>query len=113
MEGFDDNLEQPVLSFSVEEMVPTYNRAKRGKRIVEKQKRNNSELFSLLTEMREEMKIRDEQLKEELRLRDNNQTMEDKNREECLEALLQQKDEEWREELAKRTRPKGRAEREG
>ena len=61
---------------------------------------SNSELFSLLTEMREEMKRRDEQFREELRWRDKNLAVENKAREENLVAVLQKMDEEWREELA-------------
>ena len=38
--------------------------------------------------MRDEMKIRDEQLKKKLRWRDNNHAKEDKEREESLAALL-------------------------
>ena len=86
-----------MLSPSVEETMPTQNRVERYKRRVEEQESSNSDLFSPLTEMREEMKRRDEQLKEELRLRDNNQSIEDKEREESLTTLLQQRDEEWRE----------------
>ena len=41
-------------------MVPTQNRAERGKRRAKKQDSSNSELFSLLIEIREEMKMRDE-----------------------------------------------------
>ena len=98
--GFKDYPKQLVLSPSIEEKVPTQNRVERGK----EQESNNSELFSLLTEMREEMKRRDEQLQEELRWRDNNQAIEDKKREESLAALLQQRDGEWREELTKRNK---------
>ena len=56
-----------MLSLSAEEMVPAQNRVEKGKRIIEYQESGNSELFYLLTEMKEEMKMRDEQLKEELR----------------------------------------------
>ena len=69
-------------------MVPTQNRAERGKRRAKKQESSNSELFSLLIEIREEMKMRDEQLKEELRWRGENQAVENRTREENLAALL-------------------------
>ena len=49
-----------MLSSSAKEIVPAQNIAKRGKRIAEEQESNNFELFSLLTEMREEMKRKDE-----------------------------------------------------
>ena len=52
-----------MISSSAKETVPAQNIAKRGKRIAEEQESNNFELFSLLTEMREEMKRRDEQLR--------------------------------------------------
>ena len=65
--GFEDYLEQPVLSPNVEETLPTQNRAERGKRRAGEQESINFELFSLLTEMREKMKRRDEQFREELR----------------------------------------------
>ena len=41
-----------MLSPSVEEIMPTQNRVERGKRRAEEQESSNSELFSLLTEMR-------------------------------------------------------------
>ena len=50
------------------------------------------------------MRIRDEQLREELRWREKTQAIENKRKEENLEALLQQRDEEWKEELALRNR---------
>ena len=43
-----------MLSPSVEETVPAQNRAQRGKRRAEGQESSNSELFFLLTEMRDE-----------------------------------------------------------
>ena len=43
-----------------EETMPTQNRAEKGNMIVEEQENNTSGLFSLLTEMREEIKRRDE-----------------------------------------------------
>ena len=61
-----------MLSPNAKEIVPTQNIAERGKRRAKEQENNNSEPFSLLTEMREEMKRRDEHNKEELRWRDEN-----------------------------------------
>ena len=58
------------------------DKAKRGKRISEELESSNSELLSPLTKMREELIRRDEQLNEELRLRDTNQAMKEKRREE-------------------------------
>ena len=78
-----------MLSPSAEEIVLAHNRAEQGKRKAEVQKSSNSELFPLLIDMREEMKRRDEQLKEELRWRDNNHAIEDKKRKERMAALLQ------------------------
>ena len=52
-----------------------------------------------MKEMKEEMRIRDEQLREELRWRDENQAAENKKIEENLVALIQQRDK-WKEELA-------------
>ena len=70
--GFKEYPEKPVLSSSAEEAVITQNKAKNGKRRAEEQESRNSKLFSLLTEMREEMKMRDERFKEELRWRYEN-----------------------------------------
>ena len=67
MRGFKDYPKQPMLSSRAEETISAHNRAEKRKRRTEEQESSNSELFSLLTEMREEMKRRDEQLKEELR----------------------------------------------
>ena len=100
---FEDYTEQPVLFSNAEETIPALVRVEeRGKRRAEVQENNNYEPLSLLTEMRDEMRIRDEHFREELRWRDNNQTEENKKREENLAALLQQRDEEWKEELAQR-----------
>ena len=60
MGGFEDYPEQPVLSPSAEETLSAQNIEERGKRIAEEQDSNNSEMYSLLIEMREEMKRRDE-----------------------------------------------------
>ena len=46
------------------------------------------------------MKRGDEQFREELRWRDENMDIENITREENLTTLLQQRDEDWREELA-------------
>ena len=64
----------------------------------------NSKLLVLMKEMREEMRIRDERLKEELRWRDSNQVAENKKIKENLASLIQQRDEQWKEELAQRDR---------
>ena len=74
---------------SAKEIMPTQNRAEKMKRIIEEKDSSNSELLSLLTKMGEEMKMRDEQLKEELRLRNGNQATKNRTREENLAALLQ------------------------
>ena len=98
--GVEDYPEKPVLSPKAEEDIMTaQNKAERGIRTIEKQESNTSALFSLLTEMREEMKRRDQQFKEELRWRDKTLAAKKKKN---LTAVLQQRDEEWREELAKR-----------
>ena len=61
MGGFEDYTEQPVLSPSVEEITQALVRVEeRGKRRVEVQESSNSELLSLLTKMRNEMRRRDE-----------------------------------------------------
>ena len=77
-----------MLSPKVKETVPVHNRAERGERRAEEQESSNSELFSLLTEMREEMKRRDEKFREELRWRDENLAVENRTREENLVPLL-------------------------
>ena len=84
-----DYLEQLVLSPSVEETLPAHNRAERGKRGVEEKEGCTFELFSLLREMRREIKRRDEQFKEELRWRYENLAVENKAREENLATVLQ------------------------
>ena len=61
---------------------------------MEEQESSTSELFSLLTEMREEMKRRDKQFKEELTWRDETLAVENKRKEENLVEILQQRDEE-------------------
>ena len=53
-----------------EDIIPAQNKAERGNKIAEEQESSTSGLFFLLTEMREEMKRRDEQFREELRWRD-------------------------------------------
>ena len=78
-----------MLSPIAEEIVPAHNRAGRGRRREEKQDSSNSELFSLPTEMRKEIKKRDEWFKEELRWRDEIMVVDNKAREENLEALIQ------------------------
>ena len=85
-----------------EDTMHAQSKAERGNKTSEEQKSSTSRLFSLLTEMREEMKGRDEQFREELRWRDETLAIENKRIEENLAAVLQQTDEEWREELSKR-----------
>ena len=77
-----------MLSPSLEETLPAQNRAKRGKRRAEEQESNTSKLFSLLIEMREEMKRRDEQFREELRWSDENMVVENRTREENVAVIL-------------------------
>ena len=93
-----------MLSPIVEETVPTQNKAEKWKRRIQEQECSNSELFSLLTKIGEEMKMRDEQLKEVLRWRYENQAAKNKTKEENLATLLQQRDEKWKEELGQRDR---------
>ena len=50
--------------------IPAQSRAERGNRTAEEQESSTVTLFSLLIEMREEMKRRDEHFREELRWRD-------------------------------------------
>ena len=52
-----------MLSPNAEETLPTQNRAARGKIRIKEQESSNSELFSLLTDMRGDMKRRDDQLR--------------------------------------------------
>ena len=78
-----------MLSPRAEEIVYAHNKAERGKKRAEDQESSNSELFSLLIEMSEEMKKRDEQFKEEQRWRDEILAVKNKTREENLVALIQ------------------------
>ena len=89
MGGFEDYLEQPVLSPRAKETMPAQNIAEKGKMRTEEQESNTSEQFYLLIEMREEIKRIDKQLKEELRWRDENLVAKNKVKEENLAALLQ------------------------
>ena len=77
-----------MLSPRAEETMHAQNIAERRKRRAEEQESSNSELFSLLTAMREEMKRRNELFKEELRWRDEIMAIENKTREENLAALI-------------------------
>ena len=97
---FNDYIEKPVLSPDAEETT-TKNR---GKQRAEAEESSSFELLVLMKEMRKEMRRRDEQLKEELRWRDDNQATKNKKRKENLAALLQQRGEEWKEELAHKDR---------
>ena len=67
-----------MISPSAEETLPTKNREEIGKTRAKEQDSNTFELFSLLTEIREKMKRRDEQFKEELRSRDKNMAAKNK-----------------------------------
>ena len=77
---FEDYIEQPVLfPTTVEETVaPPVRTENRGKQRVEAEESNSSELLVLMKEMSEEIRIRDEQLREELKWSDNNQAVENK-----------------------------------
>ena len=77
-----------MLSPNAKETIPALVRVEeRGKRRA-KQESNNSKLLSLLIKMRDEMRRRDEQFREELRWRGNNQVEENKKREKNLATLL-------------------------
>ena len=80
-----------------EEEMPTHNRVERGQKRAEKQESNTTKLLSLLTKMREDMKRREDQFKEELRWRDKILAADNKRREENLATALKQRDEELRE----------------
>ena len=60
---FEDYSKKLVLFPRDEEEMPAHNKAERGKKGAEEQKNNEYELLSLLTEMREDQKRRDEQLR--------------------------------------------------
>ena len=60
----------------------------RGKQRAENEKINNSKLLSLLQEIRDGIKGRDEQLREEVRWRDNHQDEENKKIENNLTVAL-------------------------
>ena len=61
-----------------EDTMPAHSREERGSRTAKGQESITSGLFSLLIEMREEMKRRDEQFREELRWRDEAMAVENK-----------------------------------
>ena len=69
-------------------IIPTQSREERGSRTVEGKDSSTSRLFSLLTEMREEIKRRHKEFREELRRRDETLVVENKRREENLAAVL-------------------------
>ena len=73
----------------------------KGKQRAEAEESSSSELLVLIKEVMEEMTRSDEQLWEELRWREDNQVVE-KKKKKNLVAILQQRDEEWKEELAQR-----------
>ena len=61
-----------------EEEIPAHNRAERGPKRAEEKESSAFELLSLLTQMREYMKIMDELFREELRWRDKTLVAENK-----------------------------------
>ena len=63
-----------------EDTIPAQKRAERGSRTVEGQESSTEALLSLLIEIREELKKRDEQFREELRWRYEAMPVENKNR---------------------------------
>ena len=79
----------------------------RGKQITETEANSNSELLTLLKEIKEERRERDGQVRGELKWRDNHLEDQINKRENSLAVALQQRDEEWREELAERDKYKG------
>ena len=87
--GFEDYPEELVLSPRDEEEMPAHNRVEREMKRAKEQESNASELLSLLTEMRKDLKRRDEQFREELRWRDETLATKNKRREENLAAVLQ------------------------
>ena len=62
-----------------EDTIPTQSITERGSRTSEGQESSTVAMFSLLIEMREEMKRRDEQFREELRWRDEAMVVENNN----------------------------------
>ena len=61
-----------VLSPTTDQATPTPARVEeRGKQMTETEANNNSELLTLLKEMKEERRERDGQVREELKWRDN------------------------------------------
>ena len=86
---FEYYAEQSVLSPSAEDTLHAQNIVERGKRRAEEQESITLELFSLLTEMREEMKRRGERFRGKLRWRDENMAAENRTREENLATVLQ------------------------
>ena len=69
---FEAYLEQPVLSPNADEAAPAQIRAKKkGKQRAETEDTSTFELLILMQEMRYKMRGRDEQLREELKWRDN------------------------------------------
>ena len=78
-----------MLSPRDEEEMPAHNRVEREeKKRAKEQESNASELLSLLTEMRKDLKRRDEQFREELRWRDETLATENKRKEENLAAAV-------------------------
>ena len=76
-----------------EDTLPTQSRAERGSMTAEGQESSTSGILSLLIEMREEIKRRDEQFREEIRWRDEAMTIENKKREGNLTTKFQQRNE--------------------
>ena len=79
---FEYYTEQSVLFPTTTEEIaaPPIKTENKGKKRAEAEDSSSFELLVLMKEMREEMRIRDEQLREELRWRDENQCVENKRR---------------------------------
>ena len=72
MGGFEAYSKQPMLFPIADQATPTPTRAKeRGKQRDENEASSHSEMLTLLKEMKEKMRERDEQVREKLRWRDN------------------------------------------
>ena len=69
----------------------TQEQRRKRKNIAETESSSNSELLALLEEMKEEMKERDEQIREELRWRENHNEDQIKKKENTIATTLQQR----------------------
>ena len=88
-------------SSSVEQLF-TLKQRRKGKRRATTEDNSNSELLAMLKEMKEELKEREEKIREELMWRDNYLEGQIKQKENTLATSLKQRCEQWREELLKR-----------